>query len=328
MRSNFLILIVLFALILPAPTSAEELTWNAIRTIHQVSNYTINGNGSYVGAIKIYNINPSNLSKIDVVASGYLLNLSFVQGTYAFGLLPSVTITSRYKDIRTLRTHNYSFTYSFPGSSDSVVIPQYYNSNGYFITVLDRIQYSKNDNTFLDVQQLLNTLYNETGVYNDSNKLLVPPSKTVRISVYGADKIDIDYVIGTATQLSNADQSSSFNTLTAPVTGGSWADWILSNIPFVGDFLVRTKNFMVQFLTIVFSILFFIPTNLDILFFILFSFAMVHGIIVMSKQGTPLDGVMATLNDTLYIFNKTYILLVQLFNMIWKVVQSIGTIKP
>lgn len=321
----FSIIIIIIAAMAGTAEAGDGLNYSDAQTATQVSDFTIPTNGSYIGAIQIGDIDPTKISQINVSADTYNMDIKISTLSWCGAICPDI-VTS-FKDKYNNRNETHAWSEWFPGTKDAIYMPDY----GGILTFgiyNDRIYWVKNNQKRGNSKPLLNTPFNTT---DPTNIIMVYPAQMLTIKVVGSDKVDVTYYIGTAKQLG----TSSTNINTNPITKGTPLDailWLLQQVPFIGEFLKDTVEFLTSFFNIMFSVLVFLVAGFDIIFMAFISFAMIHGIIIMAAGGTPFDGVKVTALDIVEFFKILFAGIVIFFGLIWKIVQAIGTfiqsIKP
>lgn len=308
-----------------------NLNWSSVQTISQISNITIPSNNSYIGAIQLTDIDAKSISSINISSTTYSMNISIVLDSYIFGLITPVTITTDFQDKILHKNQSKTFTVIFPPDDDILILPQYTlgyttSRNGEIINIAiyNDQAYWKSNVSFLTgfsssrMQPLINN------PYNTSNLMRAMPSKTISIQITGSDKVDVSYIMGTSDQI--GDISSNFQDSALDMDSQGWMIWALSKIPWIGVYLASAVTFLSLFFGLIFSLITFLIFDLDIIFLLLLSFSMLHGIIIMASGGTPYDGVKRPIEDIIFGIKGTYTVLIMFFTLIWNIVRSIATI--
>ena len=321
-------IVYLAAILIIGTMSVEAVPFNYTdsQTASQVSEFTVPApDGLYVGAIQISDIDDSKISRVTVTADTYKLDVSITTASYIFGYYQRSTITSTFNDYITHQNETVTYYDNFPAASNILQVPQYseFVTNQGLKIQQDSIIW-ETSGLLSNMLDLINSGIIQSNLSNVSNFLRVEPSQHVTISVQGSDKVDVTYYSGTLDQA----RGSSVNVMTVE-SKESWFVWIVTKIPFIGKFIVETIDFLTAFFTTVFKGLGFFVLDFDIILLTYLTISMLHGIVLMSKGGTPFDGVKVLIVDFIAFIKFTVWFVVAVIGLIWRIVHAIAQVlKP
>lgn len=313
-------LLVCLSILVLAMTATATFNTTDSNTAIQVSSFTIPiTSGTYVGAIRISDIDPTKIDKIIVTSNTYILTVN-ITTTHISTIPVSSSFNSTFKDLIKNTTETVTFSQNLPSSTQNLEIPQIdVKSNGEITIKNGFVRWDNNNILFYNDWNLINSNLLCLSLSNcvGNNVTQIIPSQYVNIIIQGNDKVDVTYYVGTLDKISESNRFIA--------SKDSLLSGLIKSIPYVGTFIEGSLTFLASFFYVLLKALEFLVTGFDIIVLTYFTFTMIHGIMIMSAGGTPFAGIIVLVTD-FGLFIKFIILMVTLsLGLLWRIILAIAS---